>query len=700
MNLSLSDSLYDIKIKWNFMPHQIGCLDWILRSIKLHSSLLIYHKPGTGKTHIGILLAMVYSMKNSVTIVLPNQGLLSTWETCYHDVMLNTCLPFQLDNITLTTTSKFLSKINAHQSKTQEINLKDNLIIIDEAQDILNINSHEILQSVQKEFNLKLVLMTGTPIVNTPKTFVFLIYLLTGNNFKGIIEVGEHVYEIKIRPEHINEIQNALVGKISYFALHERYMPKIKEVGIFHYGINIIPCIMSKRQRYIYIETQARIKNDMFEQTLMNVSFFAIPGFYKAENVKNLEDGKIADGLFFKDGLFFGPLIQSLETSCKLKMFYEHLITGKFPGKIFIYINNSTYASLILKSINHYLEIANYYEPETYNNPPCICGVRQDAHNHVQHIFRKMTYMLINSKTLLNPAKMIAEFNSQHNLHGESIKILIGTNVLSVGYTLKELQSIHFLTHPPNKNDQDQIIARGVRVNAKTDLTVPIKIYKYAALLDKSDKTVYDMRKLLYIRSKFENTIVGEQILIDVAANSNYKDLPSHELNYILIYDLLQNYLNNYKSKIDEKDISSALMHIMPLMKKLSLQESRRYIEEFKTMKLAFGKTYIDQNSIHRIMIPYQNFLFRQLLGQESKSFEIDQVCIIANHNKLEVEFSHNRYKHNIATFTLERLYELYRLCCNILRKPVNNINHFASKQAIINDILRIVIGTRLYLRI
>lgn len=115
------------------------------------------------------------------------------------------------------------------------------------------------------------------------------------------------------------------------------------------------------------------------------------------------------------------------------------------------------------------------------------------------HDFKKSgkgpAYALLTSKTSSDIDSALSKFNNYKNVNGEQIKVIIGTKIISEGFTLKNVQHVHIITPHWNFSETDQAIARAFRLFSHDDLLkikpdLVVKIYLYTILLKKRN---YDM---------------------------------------------------------------------------------------------------------------------------------------------------------------------------------------------------------------
>jgi len=673
------------------MPHQIATLDWIFTKFfdENINTLLLYHKPGTGKTFIGSLLYLICnSMGINTYIVVPNRGLGLMWEDTIMKLYTITEYFYPPFSYTKNSFTNLLANI---VNNVKQIDLSNSIVIIDEAHEIFESElCNYIFQLRDNILNFRLLLMTGTPILNTPKTFTNMLKLLTYKDYSNIIEYGNYVYDIKLKPSMINTIKNDLVGKVSFFNYHESNVAKVNEVNLK------LP--MQNEQLKIYDDTKQFVSNEMFQQILSNVSLFAIKDFYSVEMIKEVKPGSIVDGFMFKD-LLYNPLLSNIDKfsqrSCKLGYFFKNLLEGKFLGKIFIYISNPYYATLILRSIFKALQIAEYGVNENFSNPICHCGIAKNNHilnttqltNNLRmeefkcpnqnSLFKQMTYILITSNTISDPTLLIDKFNEESNDNGVFNKILIGSNIISVGYTLKEVKSIHLISMPTNRNEEDQIIKRAVRLYAHKAPNAIVDLYKYLAT-HPTDKS-YDMKKIVYTQEKYNNTFEAEEILI--AASQDIKQPNYKLLDDFLAYEFMRQLF--YKTPSNLSSLKDKLKEY-----KLEFNKSSFCVNHAKK------SYYVTNLNYEPIMIPYQKFVNYTTLTQKINNY-IQSYNIIFKKNDLYYYTLPSKPSRTLQSFNKEVLIDIYiNFIKHLNLTPISNLE-LLKKEELIDLIIKTIIGTK-----
>lgn len=658
-------------ISLTFMPHQIATADWALKTLENHKIALVFHKPGTGKTMIGIILAIVLAKAGKqVIITAPNRGILSIWETTLYK---NTD---SIISVKFLTKNGLLGMLTNIVEGQQVEDLSNTYIIIDEAHEILGISISDMLISL----NIKTILLTGTPIINTPKTLTKLLELLTGSKkFDNAVTSASQVFDIKLKPEWRESIINDIRGLVSYLDERDNSISK----GVYH---NLM-IKMDPVQDRIFQEARKSTSNEMFQQVLSNISLFALPKFNRSEDVANLENNKEIDGLTYKNGVFIGPQISSSlkAHSVKLNVLKQDHLASK--GKMFIYLSNPGFGIVFLKSFFHSLQIEEYESTTFFPDPMCYCGKQRSKHyidstplgGYSMDIFlcddgqtfSPMRYIILSSISNLDPFLAIEAYNKPSNDTGREIKIIIGSDIIAVGYTITEVTSIHILSLPSNKGEEEQIIKRVLRLKAhKTPSTV--NIYRYIAVPREGEG--FDEKKLHYIKQKSDNTEEVNELLVQSSVMID--DRPHALLVPFLTREIVR-----------PPSITKSLKD--PIFKELGFKPDESVLNEF----IARGNQIISRDKSEDITIPTQDYIISTRIVFSPKNYSIDDFLIIKKRNIYyhTTDFKNMR---NLASMSKEVLLELYKQYSFKVHGSIKTLE-YDIKEQIIDAIVSTVLGTK-----
>lgn len=418
------------------------------------------------------------------------------------------------------------------------LNLNNSLLIVDEAHNITgNEYGDAIKKIINDSINLKVLLLTATPMSNTADEIVNMINFLRPMDDQiqrdKIFNTPNRIYEMELKDGGLDYLKKMCRGYISYLRGSDpiTYADKV-EIGDIPRGLlftKLTKCIMEPFQLEKYNEEKKNMPLESDEDNFSHsgidkgieavtncvfpglsndkkslIKLSGITGLNLLRNQlqsyeKELND-LIAKYLFNnkKDNYLYltkndkqitGKIFQENNLKTISTKFYQCLIDIKGAGTRFIYSNLVKFGIELFQEVlkqNGYLEYDESNSYQINNNTICYhCGINKQ--NHIkkigkdEHDFYPATFISITGKTQDEETipeekiKIIKEvFNNIKNRHGKFIKILLGSKVMNEGITLKNLSSIHILDVHYNLGKVDQVIGRGVRYCVHYDVTTNI----------------------------------------------------------------------------------------------------------------------------------------------------------------------------------------------------------------------------------
>jgi DNA polymerase III delta prime subunit len=192
------------------------------------------------------------------------------------------------------------SKIKSSYRKTAEgdyereivvdriTNMNNSILIIDEAHNISGNEYGEALKKIIKSSeNLRIILLTATPIINLADEIVDLLNFirpLDDQIQREKIFTSEKNYLMKIKPGGLEYLKDKARGYISYYRGSIPYtFAKRVEKGVIPSGMlftPVIKCFMEKFQYDTYIETTTKF-DDTLDKASSAASNFVFPGLNK-----------------------------------------------------------------------------------------------------------------------------------------------------------------------------------------------------------------------------------------------------------------------------------------------------------------------------------------------------------------------------------------------------------------------------------
>lgn len=569
-----------------------------------YKSLLLFHGLGTGKTCCALKIAskfkeQIIKYNTRIVILVPGPVLKQNW---INEMKISECSGITINDdkdekkifelFDIMSYKSFHRKVLGEKirnkdndskgkykkSETGEFlrnesfnkidNLDNSLLIIDEAH---NITGNDYLNAVKKIIinskNLKLLLLTGTPMKNSADDIIGLLEILNlayGDKHKipSIFTGNNHSLEFTANGEVI--LKNEIKNKFSYLAGGDKYIFATRnDLGIIPQSLKftkIIPCEFNDEQNKLYNEV---IKNNSggLEKHSSDVCNFIFPILYdnkiilsygkkamnnliniiennKGELIKqlakylkvepdkdliNVDNGKISGKFLLKKNLkYFSPKFHTALTNVL------DLVENKKGSKtIFIYSNLVKIGINMFKQIllqNGFIEfIENPYKTNLRANDNTICyycGVCKKNHNSSTHDYSPATFISVSGEKEDNENEIEEDdinkiyinkyFNSYDNREGKLIKVILGSKVISEGYSFKNVAEVHILDVYYNFARIDQTVGRAIRTCSHKDIWnelnpyPKVDVYKYC-MYNKTHPTV---EEILYQKAEKKHVLI------------------------------------------------------------------------------------------------------------------------------------------------------------------------------------------------
>jgi len=404
-------------------------------------------------------------------------------------------------------------------------NLDNTILIVDEAHNFTGNEHGEALKKIiKKSKNLRILLLTATPMKNLADDIIELINFLRPLDFqmkRDKIFNSNKNHLMDFRPGGKDYFQKMSSGYISYYrGANPLLFAKKVDEGEIPEGLIFTKCIrcnMGKFQKNTYNRVKMN-SDDTLERGSSSAANIVFPGLTK--------DKKDIDGYYGEDGinvvrsnlkthkieylnkinkLFFDNKIKNPEniiyessnTDSITGLIYKkeniHLFSSKF-SKVFENINNLVegkkgpktvfiYSNLVKVGIEVFQEILlqngylEFKEDQNYeiNNQTIDykSGItyEQFKKNKNEREFHPATFIRITGKTddnedeLPDAKKRILDlyFNNIDNREGRYLKIILGSKVMNEGVTLENTGEVHLLDVYYNFGRVDQVIGRAIR---------------------------------------------------------------------------------------------------------------------------------------------------------------------------------------------------------------------------------------------
>ncbi len=479
---------------FQLLPHQLFLKHYLSPNTPYYN-LLIFHSTGLGKTCAAISIAEAHiNLKQGVgnkriNIILP-RSIISGFKTELHNILGNTTAPekamivgerqctglryknYNLEdnpNIKARQVNAFIDSLYNIITFDKFVNLVENLsdndikteynhsiFIVDEYHNIKNygdldneekndinvpdednqntlnkLNRYNTLMRVIKNTDrVKLVLLSATPMFDTVDDIKSIVDLFRANLKLPPINYSLAKYDnlfttTPLTDKDIAFLETNLIGAVSYHT-------NKTSLKMIQPNFNVEVCKMSPEHKKWYIE---KITNNKNAFDARRITSYMTRAYNEIEGLEPQYSQK------------YHKLIHNISQQ----------INKSNSGLIFIYTEFIKTIEIIQKLLTAHLSIKPYSKNQTRN----ACAV-------------------IRGNTSMADREHILEvFNSRDNVNGRKIKILIGTQVLKEGVSLKNVEFIHILEPWFNMSRITQIAGRGVRLCSHIEL--------YSARRDQQD---------------------------------------------------------------------------------------------------------------------------------------------------------------------------------------------------------------------
>lgn len=406
--------------------------------------------------------------------------------------------------------------------------LNNTVLIVEEAHNLTN-NSYgdALLKIIRNSHNLKIVLLTGTPMKNLASDIIELLNFIRPQN--------DLVVRDRIFTKHTNHEMGIINGGLEYLKKMARgyvsylrggdplTMAKRVDMGTVGNGMmftKITKCYMLDFQQVTYNGTEALL--DVLDRNSAAVANFAFPklgdnkeliGCYGIEGVNTVKNQlkthgeamnkKIAmdilkdpslknrnDLIYLNDktNMITGKFLHMENLKHFSVKFYEclknlnDLIDSKIGAKTaFIYSNLVVVGVEVFQEVllmNGYLEYTDVYSNYKIDDTTrCYyCGknnISHDKKDKETHTFKPATFITVTGKASDESSEVVIPeekqqilnnvFSSVDNIDGKHIKFVVGSRVMNEGLSLHNVAEVHILDVYYNLSKVDQTIGRAIR---------------------------------------------------------------------------------------------------------------------------------------------------------------------------------------------------------------------------------------------
>ena len=557
------------------MKNQIS-LARFLSSRTIYDSMLIMHAMGVGKTCGAIAVIEQIRQEGGnfkgAMIFARGDGLLNN----FINELVFKCtngqyIPENFDDLTelekihrinkkirqyyeFHTFETFAKKLKEMKDFDIEKLYSNRIIVIDEVHNIRP-SKKEGIETYKQFFrlchipkNIKVLLLSGTPMKDGPEELSSVLNLLLPNDkllpmdekFKTEFFNTDENEVMTLKPEKIPLLKNVIKGRVSYLSeirgdVKKEFMGR-KIGNLNHFKVYPIKMSDFQTKHYSLAFEKDHVEKGIYSNS-RQASLFVFPdGSYgpegfdkyiiKRENRKlSSKEGKSIytytfSSLFLKEfsANSMEDKFDTLEKfSAKYAFTIRSLFNAKKNGKLSFIYSEFVQGSGIILFIK-LLELFGFSRAYGYEKTK---GLRYAV--------------ITNQTTTVREIKNVMKrFNNADNMNGDYISVIIGSEVISEGYSLKNVLEEHVFTPYWNYSETSQAIARGFRAGSHRDLieagiTPVIQIYLSVSIPDMKKSPSIDLKMYEISEIKDINIKHVERLIKKVA----YDCALSYERNHV-----------------------------------------------------------------------------------------------------------------------------------------------------------------------
>ncbi len=521
--------------------------------------ILLYHSVGSGKTLTSISIAEEFRKLNRDIIIISSKSLQANYKKeilKYKNIINNNnsddennsdddkiyngykFVTSNSKNMISSLDDKLFKLINNYSNnKTDKddnkINLENKIIIIDEAHNLFNsiVNgskiANEFYDLIMNTKKLKLIFLTGTPIINNPFEIAVAFNMLYGKIQSIFNKNNKSNHYNTILPEYYSDFQKYFIN-IGNNTIKNETKFKNRIFGMVSYYGDMYNQILETIKNDIKIKKSKEnypdrlpIKIEVIEMSTLQNSEYS-----KARDIEKKENTKIGSAIVKEKNL--------ASTSYRIKS--RQLSNIYIPINLELTIFNFNKYSPKLVKI--YDNIFKYHKEQislVYSNfleSGLLAFVKLlELNNYVNYTSKnnnnKKYAIFSGQQTPEERENIIKIINSKENINGNLISILLISKSGAEGLDLKNIRSVHIIEPYWNYSLIEQIIARAVR-------------YKSHELLEKSEQNVQT-----YIYLSDYNKIYLNKTKEKLKENLNSKTNKNKKIEFTTDINIFKNAIKN-----------------------------------------------------------------------------------------------------------------------------------------------------------
>lgn len=467
------------------------------------NSMLLFHEMGAGKTRSAIAtveLARQQSIRplKKTLVLLKNKALINKFirelvTKAYPDIydpdpadpLTREILKKVKRNYDIFTFISFANKLEKDMDSLVNT-FSHSIIIIDEVQQLVGERGgndpytliHTFLHRV---VDSKILLMSGTPMKDTPDQFAMVMNLIldkqlpTGKKFRSAFFEDLYLTENGKR-----ELKDAIRNKVSYLSPPSNVPIQFIGEGLPGSTVNFL------RISYNYMSDFQNSVYSKVARANVSVNDFNRPDRYASDFV--FPDGSFGKGVL-KYTRKFGDKL-GLEPT------FKKLLLGRNDEETLrnLQTYSCKYAAIIRTILENPEDLCFVYSEYVGQGGIILFSLLMqelfgfDVAKNVKYTEKKRCALITGDMEASRINSILTDMvNTPKNMTGKICRVVIGSRVLAIGHDLLNVRQVHIVTPHWNFSETDQIIARAKRFDGNkalkdAGLSDVLKIYLHAAV--------------------------------------------------------------------------------------------------------------------------------------------------------------------------------------------------------------------------
>ena len=484
---------------------------------------------------------------------------------------------------------KYKKTEEGEYEREQSINhidsLDNTLLIIDEAHNFTDNEYGQALKKIlKKSKNLKLVLLSATPMKNLPDDIIPLLNFLRPLDqpiIRNKVFEGTD-YDMKFTDTGKEYLQKMATGYVSYYKGNNPFtFAERIDIGVIPDKLLFTPllqCDMLDFQLNAY-KKATETTDDVLDKISEAVSNFVFPGIesetkqligYYSESGMEIVKSQLRDSnqlcnlinktffnnkeeshelLYVRGKRLSGKIFELDYLKYFSIKFYTCLkILNELKGTAFIYSNLVQIGIKLFEEVllnNGYIEFQEneqYTFQDNTRHYDLNITYNEFKRKYPNEKFIPATFLVVTGdieESMEIPSEKLNlirnYFNNEQNQSGKFIKFILGSKVVNEGVTLENVKEIHILDVHYHLGRVDQIIGRGIRhckhykSITKDNPNPTVKVYRYVVSLPgrqtlSKEEELYRKAEVKYINiKKVERALI--EISVDCPINHSANQL-------------------------------------------------------------------------------------------------------------------------------------------------------------------------------